>query len=188
MSADQDKFLFGKIKQGDKNCFDVLFKKHYTRLCNFARGIVKVDDLAEETVQEVFVNLWENKNKIDVTKSVIAFLYTCVRNNAYNKIEREKTRKLYEERYTIKAEQDKEISEDKGEAGLLLGILKQAIENLPKKCKEIFLMSRYEGLTYDEISKYLNISVKTVENQMGIAFQKLRAYVIPRYNRSTFKA
>jgi len=185
MSAEQDNILFAKIKHGDKGAFDQLFKKHYSRLCNFARGIFRVDDLSEETVQEVFINLWEGREKINVTKSVIAFLYTCVRNHAYNKIEKEKTRKLYEEKYVRKKELHTELEfVDEGEVNTITKILKQAIDTLPRKCKDIFFFFFYEGLTYEEISVFLDISVKTVENQMGIAFQKLRAEVVPRYNES----
>ena len=184
MSTEQDNLLFSKLKQGDRQAFNQLFTKHYNRLCNFARGIFKRDDLAEETVQEVFINLWEQKEKIDVTKSVIAFLYTCVRNNAYNRIEKDKTRKVYEERFMQKSNHVVEIDLNDESGNQLIRLLKQAIELLPKKCREIFMMSRFEGLTYEEISEYMNISVKTVENHMGIAFHKLREYAVPRYNKT----
>jgi RNA polymerase sigma-70 factor (ECF subfamily) len=184
MSTEQDNILFARLKNEDREAFDLLFRKHYNRLCNFARSILKVHDTAEECVQEVFITLWEQRQRIDVTKSVIAFLYTCVKNNAFNKLEKEKTRRLYEAKYVLRTGDKTFQSEpSEGQESLISKILKQAVNSLPHKCREIFVMSRFEGLTYEEISEYLEVSVKTVENQMGIAFQKLRAYMVPKYKQ-----
>ena len=182
MSDQQDTLLYIKIKEGDREAFNRLFEKHYNRLCNFAKGILKNNDHAEETVQDVFISIWENRLKTEINRSVIAFLYTCVKNKAYNRIIKDRTRKKYESKYgeqtIIPVEQE---NDTKMYSGFML-LIKKAIHELPEKCREIFEMSRFEGLTYDEIADFLNISVKTVENQMGIAFKKLRINMAPYYN------
>lgn len=176
MQKTDDIQLYAQIKGNDRNAFDVLFRKYYAELVRLAFFYTKSPDIAEEVVQEMFIGLWQNRKKINIHTTVKSYLCISVKNTALNKIKSDKTRQMYESQYT------KNISDDQSEAERLEELKKavyKAIENLPEKCKNIFELSRFDGLTYQEIADYLQISKKTVENQMGIALKKLRHFIKP---------
>lgn len=181
MDTDKDIFLFQKVIQGHKESFDALFRKYYQPLCRFANLFINDGDEAEEAVQAAFITLWENRSGIKIEKSVKAYLYQIVRNNALMLIRKVNTRKQYEQQFTELQENeiaDKPISDEEINKLVLKGL-----SVLPDKCRTIFSLSRYDGLTYDEIAEYLEISPKTVENQMGIALQKLREFLTPLWKK-----
>ncbi|MDI9355449.1 MAG: RNA polymerase sigma-70 factor [Chitinophagaceae bacterium] len=159
--------------------FSDIFQEYYPALCRYALKIVRKEELAEDVVQEVFVNLWEKRNKIDIAISIKSYLYTSVRNRSINQLKllfqrEQKKEKIYE---------NMNISEDisdilkQNELQNTYEIVQEAIETLPPKCKIIFLLSREEYMTYALVAKELNISIKTVENQIIIAFKKIRIYI-----------
>ena len=174
-----DNLLFSLLKQGNKPAFDTLFRKYYVRLCRFAYTLLHSQVSAEETVQDVFVRLWEQRQQISINTSILAYLYASVKNQSMNELKKDKIRRHHENEFLLYASytEDSAINDQAEEK------LKRAIENacqlLPPKCREIFELSRKEGLTYEEIADYLDISKKTVENQMAIAFQKLRQQLEP---------
>lgn len=168
-----DKIIFRQIKKGNKNAFDALFKNHYKSLCMFSMKFVRSKDQAEDIVQEVFINLWNKAENIEIEGTISSYLFTSVRNRALNLIKSEKTRKDYESE-SIRDVKETNSSSDESSNESVSKIIDSKVEELPEKCKNVFIMSKKEGLTYDEIADYLGISVKTVENQMGIALRKLR--------------
>ncbi|MBN2611834.1 MAG: RNA polymerase sigma-70 factor [Bacteroidales bacterium] len=178
MAADEDKILFNLVKQGNKPAFDSLFHKYYVRLCRFVLSYTKSKDMAEETVQEVFVKIWCQRASLEIETSVVSYLFTAVKNHAFNELKKISIRKKYESEYTEKEVRELEkspvIKQDDFKNALI-----NAMTELPEKCREIFQLCKNDGLTYDEIAVYLNISPKTVDNQMGIAFKKLRELLKP---------
>lgn len=183
LNINDDKQIFALVAKGDKNSFDMLFRKYYPQLVRFAIGYTKDGSEAEEIVQDVFVKVWENAAKMNIETSVIAYLYASVRNHSLNFIKHEKTKKKYEQEESILPKSDDIPLEDKVDMNLFRIILGKALENLPSKCREIFEMAKFEGLSYDEIADYLQVSEKTVENQMGIALKKIRESLLPFMNR-----
>ena len=178
MDIDQDKILFLRVKQGDKPAFDILFNKFYVRLCRFAVSFTKSKELAEETVQNMFIKLWCQRDRIEIKTSVISYLFTAVRNQALNELKKTLIRKNYESEYISHIETMNDNSSNVNEKNFK-ATLGKAMEQLPEKCREIFILCKNEGLTYDEIAEYLKISPKTVDNQMGIALKKLRELLKP---------
>lgn len=182
MTADEDKKLFILIKQGNKPAFDNLFTKYYVRLCRFAFSFTKSKELAEETVQNTFIKIWCQRNDLEVSISLISYLFTAVKNQALNELKKIVIRKNYEAEFVSLSEAEDENAQKinqlkfKSEVGM-------AVEQLPEKCREIFQLCKNDGLTYDEIAEYLNISPKTVDNQMGIAFKKLRELLKPVFEQ-----
>ncbi|MCF6365491.1 MAG: RNA polymerase sigma-70 factor [Bacteroidales bacterium] len=169
-----DKEIFIKIKKGDEQAFDTLFRKYYAQLANFALMFTKNENNADEIVQTFFVKLWQQRKKLKIKSSVKSYLYTSVRNTALNFIKKEKTRNIYEEKYEVdNTEKKEEINKD------INKIYNEAVEKLPERTKQVFILSKNEGLTYNEIAEYLQITAKTVENNMGIAFKKLREVLMP---------
>lgn len=174
MDHPEDLDLFLQIREKDsQTSFKFLFKKYYVVLCRFAMQIVKEEEAAEEVVQETFVHFWENRKVIMITSSLSGYLYSSVRNAALNHLQKTKVRLKHESIFATTSDDDIPETEDIR----LKAIVNEAIQLLPEKCKEIFCMARFEGLTHEEIADYLRISKKTIENQMTIAFQKIREYM-----------
>ena len=155
-----------------------LFRRYYEPLCRYVYGILgdKNAVLTEDVVQEVFLKLWKNKTQIQINTSLKAYLYQAARNTALNAIQKEKRHQQLETVYMTGRKQ----SEMKTEEELLLNETRQKLQaglsQLPPKCREVFQLSRFEELSYKEIAQTLNISVKTVENQMGKALKLLRDF------------
>lgn len=168
--------------KGSRPAFDSLFRKYYAPLCRFACFFTGNGDDAEEAVQTAFITFWESKGKIAITRSVKAYLYQMVRNNALMHLRKTETRKRYESDFVEKSEQ--EMPEEKSYTdGDINRMVARGMEILPDRCRTIFALSRFDGLSYEEIATYLDISPKTVENQMGLAFQKLREYLLPAWKK-----
>jgi RNA polymerase sigma-70 factor (ECF subfamily) len=158
----------------DEPALETLFRDHFTGLCLFAAGYVKDDETAKEIVQDAFVNLWEKRHTIDLSKPVKSYLSTTVRNKCLNHLRDHKKfssdllalENLSNE--TLYDQPDKLVESD------LSGQISRAIGELPEKCREVFLLSRNRNLRYQEIADELRISVKTVETQMSKALQHMR--------------
>jgi len=162
------------IHQLDEYTLKILFRDHFTGLCQFALGYVKNEETAKELVQDAFVMLWEKRNTIDLSKSVKSYLSTTVRNKSLNYLRDHKkfsNNLLALENLTYEAMYDQP---DKLVESEIRDQISDAIEELPEKCRVIFMLSRYQNLKYQQIADKLNISVKTVETQMSKALQHMR--------------
>jgi RNA polymerase sigma-70 factor, ECF subfamily len=179
VKQEDDKALLASIKNDNKLAFDILFRKYYTPLSRFAFKLNGSEAAAEEAVQEVFINFWEHRHHLEVSKAVLSYLFQAVRNKVYEQYRKVQTRAKYEEEYVANIPEHDEQQEVDLSNYEIACMVWTAVEKLPEKCKEIFQLSRDEGLTYNEIAAHLNISYKTVENQMGIAFKKLREILTP---------
>jgi RNA polymerase sigma-70 factor, ECF subfamily len=158
----------------DERTLEVLFKDHFTGLCQFAMGYVKDYEAAKEIVQDAFVNLWEKRETIDLSKPVKSYLSTSVRNKCLNYLRDHKkfsTDLLALENISLEAmfsQPDKLVESD------IRAQIAGAMDELPEKCREIFRLSRYQNMKYQQIADELQISVKTVETQMSKALQHMR--------------
>lgn len=153
--------------------FNQFFHDYYTNLSRFAYTYVKDEAIAEEIVQEVFVNLWQ-KQELTEIESIRSFLYISVRNKSLNYLRDHKTRTLHENEFAMERERNSLYENNEYEHKQLEQLVKDAVAELPEKCREIFELSRNENLTYQQIADQLNISAKTVENQISIAIKKLK--------------
>jgi RNA polymerase sigma-70 factor (family 1) len=160
-----------------------IFKTHYLQLCNYAYIFLKDTDESEDVVQGVFYQLWKKKDSTEITTSLKSYLFTAVRNNCLKRISHLKIRNQYKENIVHLDDKGSNHTMDKVIGRELEEQIKNAIENLPEQCRLIFTLSRQSGFKYNEIAEHLEISVKTVENQMGKALrvlrEKLKSYLIP---------
>ena len=150
-----------------------LFVKYYKPLCKYLLQYTKDQNEAEDIVQGIFVDLWEKRNKLVIKQSMNAYLYRTAYNAFIDKTRRQKRKdalldSLKYEALIENTEEDESLFQEK-----ILRI-KNEIEALPPRCKEILLLSKQENYKYHEIAAKLNISVKTVEAQMRLAFQKIK--------------
>lgn len=154
----------------DKDAFEKLFREFFPPLLSFARKILVDEDDAREVVHQVFINLWEKRDKIDLSTSLKSYLFTSVHNRSLNVI-RDRKKFSSEEVPEMAGEWDVSTQIESME---LEEKINEAIASLPEKCRQIFELNRFDGLKYSEIAIQLNISVKTVENQMSKALKILR--------------
>ena len=158
----------------DKATFESLFRSEFKGLCFFALQYTKDRDTAREITQEAFISLWEKRNTIDLSKPVKTYLSTSVRNKCLNYLRDNK--KFNKEILDIEGLLSDKIymQPDRLVETEIRNKINSAIEELPIKCREVFVLSRTENLKYQEIAIRLDISVKTVESQMSKALQHMR--------------
>jgi RNA polymerase sigma-70 factor (ECF subfamily) len=165
------------LAKRDETAFEQVFKTYYRDLHAYAFSILRDDIMAEEMVQNVFYKLWDRAGTLNIGGSVAAYLYRAVHNESLNHLKHLKVRsehKLY-------VSHRREESEGPGKhlaAKELEKRLQAAMNDLPEQCRTIFQLSRFEELRYREIADRLDISVKTVENQMGKALRILREKLV----------
>ena len=160
----------------DKSSFKNLFELHYSPLCNFAYRITDDIDQAEDIVQDIFVKVWNDPDLLDGNKNINSYLYSMVRNRAFEVIRRENiSQKINQQlEYIQNNAADTNVEEEEIEKLLLVEQIYVSIRQLPPKCSEVFTLSKVNGLTYVQIAEKMNISVKTVENHMGKALRLMR--------------
>jgi RNA polymerase sigma-70 factor (ECF subfamily) len=164
-----------RIKLGDEQAFELLFRKFYVRLCAFANKFLNDPEEAKEIVQEVFAKIWEGRDLIDPDDSLKSYIFKITQNLSINKLRRKKVESKYAEIYKfIYCEQFDFSVHESLLARELEENIAQAVGNLPGECRKVFELSRTEGLKYREIADNLNISVKTVEAHMSKALRSLR--------------
>lgn len=169
-----DQSVFSSIRQGDIPAFEMLFKTHYKPLCRFAHSYLPDPDVAEEVVQNTFISFWEKRASIEVDTSLKAYLYRSVRNACLNELKRQKVRQIHANQVLAEGEPLTQASDHLTIRAELETKIQEALQTLPEQCRLIFKMSRFEELKYQEIADQLNLSVKTVENQMGKALKLMR--------------
>lgn len=164
-----------RIKNGDEQSFELLFRKYFVRLCSFANKFLNDPEAAREIVQDVFACLWEAREDIKTEESLNAYLFKITQNKSINKLRRKRIESKYIEIYQLVYTENREISPYESLLAVELDDkLISAVDKLPAKCRKIFDLSRMEGLKYNEIATILQISVKTVEAQMSKALKILR--------------
>jgi RNA polymerase sigma-70 factor (ECF subfamily) len=175
---DLDYLLHRVLSEHDNFAFNKLYHFYYTPLFTYCLKYIKDENLAQEVVNDVFVKIWKNKNTLTITNSAKGYLFTAVKNTSFDYLRKNKNNNkadlneaIHFECVTAKA--DVALDNEK-----LYDVVMHAIEKLPTHCKQIFRMSREEGLKYHEIATKLGISIKTVETQVSRALKVIRTKVL----------
>ena len=167
-----DQELIGRIKDDDKAAFRLLFNKHYREMVGTAVNILKNEDKAKDAVQEVFFQIWKTRATLEIRSSVRNYLKRSVINRCLNQIRGQKDfvseDKLVDQPASNLSALDELAHQD------LESALKEALDQLPERCRLIFIMKRLEGMSHQEISDQLGISPKTIENQITKALKSLK--------------
>lgn len=169
-----EKELAVALHGGNEVIFEQVFRNYYERLCNYAKTMVNDMDEAEEIVQSTFLALWEKRLGIDIHTSVKSYLYQAVHNTCLNRIKHNRVKQMHGEYYRYTTDMASNSGSDQLIGKELEAQINEAIDSLPPQCQTVFKLSRFENLTYAEISQQLNVSVKTIENHMGKALRILR--------------
>lgn len=158
--------------------FDQLFLANYGRLCQFAYGLVRSRQLAEDIVQDLFLSLWCRRAEVNLDDP-LAYLFASVRNRAISHSRRERWRLTALATHAVEAVAEWTRREPSGQEGDLAAAIAREVAALPERRRLIFTMHREQHLSYLEIARALDISVKTVETQMGRALKTLRTRLAP---------
>lgn len=169
-----DSEIIGRIRNGDKQEFEKLFRSSYVSLVRYARNILRDHDTAEEIVQELFFRLWQDREQLNIKSSLNGYLFRSVHNRALHYIEHQQV----VSRHAGEVAARTQISSEPVTEALYYKELRDKVaavlERLPGRCRMIFRMSRFEGLKYNEIAEKLAVSLKTVEADMGKALREFR--------------
>ena len=169
------------ISKGDESAFKEFFNYYHPRLYGYALTMIQSHNPSEEVVSDVFMKVWTGRKRLSAIENVNHYMFRAVKNQALNYLEK---RKL--ETVDLDKVQDNKIG-DFIQPDLsvlnreLADQIQSAIESLPPRSKLIFGLIRIDGMKYKEVAEHLDLSVKTVENQMTIAIKKLREKLSPYF-------
>jgi RNA polymerase sigma-70 factor, ECF subfamily len=166
--------IIGRIRQGDAEQFESLFRSSYVSLVRYAKTLIKDHDTAEEIVQDLFFRLWKEREKIKIESSLNGYLFRSVHNRCLHYIEHSRVVERHAEEMSFRQPESQENPSDILHYKELQEKVARILERLPERCGKIFYMSRFEGLKYNEIAEQLSVSVKTVESNMGRALKEFR--------------
>jgi RNA polymerase sigma-70 factor, ECF subfamily len=161
------------LKEGNLQAFNELFDRYGKRLYYFSIGYLKSAESAEEIVQEVFLKIWDNRVELSAQKSLESYLFTIARNGILNTIRKSKSEQAYLDYVKINPGKNVLLDEELN-FNELEKAYHEAIGKLSPRRKEIYLMSKEQSFSNAEIAIKMNISVKTVENQMTSALSEIR--------------
>ncbi len=176
-----EKHILENIRKSDVKAFESLFRSYFAQLSNYAGEILKDAHMGEEIAEEVFVKFWEQREHLKIDVSIRAYLFKSTYNQCINYLKHQKVKEKYQlffmhhicprnfeagfsMDYPLSAVLTKEIEH----------LAEKAIERLPKQCREIFILSRYEEMKNDQIAEKLGISVSTVKTQISRALVKIK--------------
>jgi len=169
-----DSLLVQRIRDDHVDSFELLYHRYMRKLYYFSFNYLKIKEEAEEIVQTVFINLWEHRKSLDDSLSIKSYLYKSTTNAVYNQLKRNALRNKWVEQKLLKPEPASNETFEQIYYHDLEQTIDQIIAKLPPQQRKIYILSRIEGLSYEEISKQLDLSVRTVENQMYRALKVIK--------------
>jgi RNA polymerase sigma-70 factor (ECF subfamily) len=178
-----DKSVIESLLRTDgEEAIRLIYAEYYEVMCNVVWRVLNDKNTAEDVVQEVIMEIWRKRETIVFSTSIYGYLKRSCVNRSLNTIRRNKVK--IEDDTALQYQATSDHTHNNVEAGDLQGIISNTIMTLPDRCRQVFVLSRYEYLSYKEIGDQLDISVKTVENQIAKALKLLRASVSPYMNET----
>lgn len=171
--ANTEAELLDRLRNNDDGVIEALFRQHYTFVCQAAYRILPDGHLVEDLAQDVFYELWKKRERLDIKTSIRAYLKRAVINKTLNYIRGQKMKFSDVEDHQMDFHASVGPT-DHLETEEMEKIIHAAIDKLPERCRIVFSLSRFEEMSYQEIAQQLEISPKTVENQISKALRLLR--------------
>ncbi len=179
-----DEDLIQMLLVNDERATELIFRKYYKYICQSVYRIIPDGTLVEDLSQDVFYELWKKRESLNIKTSLKAYLSRAGRNKALNYIRDQRihtedhSNHSYLESKNVSAIENLEKEE-------LQKIIDKAIDDLPARCRAVFMLSRFEEMSYQEIANQLDISIKTVENQISKALKSLRQSIYPHLSKNS---
>ena len=174
----EDRELLALLRRGEISAFADIYTTYYDALLNYADRLLNDVEAARDVVQQVYYKIWENRDVLNISISIKAYLFKSVYHASLNTLAHQKNIQKYEQEQLSDLYFSTVIQSPEAEEALWKSDIEEAIQEamavLPKKCREVFVLSKIEGLKNREIAEKLGISEKTVERHMSIALSKLR--------------
>jgi len=170
------------LKNGSSPCFEALYHRYSGKLYNFVMKVSKGDSfMAEELVQRTFIKVWETKDNINPDKSFISYLCTIAKNMLLNEYEHQTVQFIYHEYVKLNTADVESSTENEVDKNLLEEYIDKLADNLPPKRREIFILSRKEGLSNKKIAERLQITESTIETQLSKALASMKSQMQKHY-------
>ncbi len=173
-----DEELINLLLQDSERAIELIFEQYYAYICKAVYKILPDRTLTEDLAQEVFLELWRKRQQLNISSSLKAYLRRAAVNRSLNYI-RDQRIKFTDEAQAPPLESNVAGALQRLQADELQERIDQAIDALPDRCRIVFVLSRFEDMSYNEIAAQLDISSKTVENQISKALRLLRAALAP---------
>jgi RNA polymerase sigma-70 factor (family 1) len=165
----------------DAQAFKQFFELLYARFYRLAYHYIRSDSLSEEIVSDVLLKIWNNRKRLPEVINLDVYFFKAIKNQAYTYIKRESRRVILEAQSVKSVNLEYREPENLLIAKDLANTVEQAVSSLPDKCQMIFRLIREDGMSYKDVAGLLDLSIKTVENQMTIAIKKLKCAVDDHY-------
>lgn len=177
LSHSEEQELLRKLQQGDKFAFEQLYKAFHYRLIGHLIRLLKSNDLAQEVVQETFIALWDSRSTVQSEKSIMPYLYKIAGNKVINIFKKAAYDQAYRAYlYPILEEGYEQIESTLYNKERRV-ILQTIIEKMPERQREIFILCKLEGKTYEEVAEELHLSIHTVHTQIKRANQFIKQHL-----------
>jgi RNA polymerase sigma-70 factor (family 1) len=174
LTLNQDKVLIDRLRNGDELALTELYNRFWQLLFVSAYNIIKDKELCEDIIQDIFMNIWHNREKLEINISLKGYMYACARYQVFNQFRKNKDKihvELFdnlEERFQYTTPETQIMHDE------LVQQINFIVDTLPEKCQVVYKLSREEQLSHKEIAERLNISTKTVENHITKALHTIR--------------
>lgn len=177
LKKDLEYYYLKRLEKGDRNAFDVIFLHYYPRVKLYLFSFLKDEEIAKDLSQEIFIKIWINRGTISNVNNMSAYLFRMAKNAIYNHFQHNLIKQKF-----LSTLQEVPVYEDFLEEYMFSDNLQEIIDvtitKMPKRRKQIFIMSRQEGMSNKEIAEKLNISKRTIENQLTLALAQLRKRLV----------
>ena len=169
-----DQEIFHLFKEGNREAYNEIYNRYWEKLFNYAFHRTHSKDAAFEFVQEIFVSLWSRKETIEIQSSLSGYLFASVRFQMFNYVKQSKLKEQYMKDYVLSLNTSANYVEESVLLEDLIKSVQAGIDQLPPQCREITRLSLLENWSIEKIAQKLNISNRTVENQLSIGRQRLK--------------
>ena len=170
-----ERYLISGLKSRNKVVFDFIFNYYYSGLCAYARRWVGDANTAEDLVQDFFVHIWVNGSKLEITTSLKSYFFTSIKNKAFNHLKHVKITERYVNQTLHDSVNQEKYSAWEFTEPELTELIEKSMQKLPPRCREIFILSRFDGKDNEKIADMLGISKRTVELQISNALKIIRS-------------
>ena len=174
LTVDMTEEIIRRLKKDDKSAVDDLFKYYYPRLYRFSVSILKIENDIDDILQEVFVKIWLNRQKINNAETFNSYIFTITKNEVLNLIRSKQKDQSFRDELYLRSVAEEYHTPNPVEYNEIKAGIDKIVENLPEKRKQVFVLSRTEGLSNKEIAQQLNISEKTVEDHITHAIKQIK--------------